>query len=62
MSDDWSYEPGVVLKGIEQVWLDTADKKYLEYIRRNIEQFVEPDGNIRTYHLQDYNLDQINTG
>ena len=58
----WSYEWGVVLKGVEQVWLDTGDKKYLEYIRHNVEQFVEPDGNIRTYNLQDYNLDQINSG
>jgi unsaturated rhamnogalacturonyl hydrolase len=58
----WSYEWGVVLKGIEQVWLDTGDKKYLDYIQHNFEQFVEPDGNIRTYDLEDYNLDQINSG
>ena len=51
LSDDWNYESGIVLKGIEQVWLNTGDKKYLEYIERNIEQFVEPDGNIRTYNL-----------
>ena len=29
----WSYEWGVVLKGVEQVWLDTGKEKYLEYIR-----------------------------
>jgi unsaturated rhamnogalacturonyl hydrolase len=62
LADNWSYEPGVVLKGIEQVWLDTGNKKYFEYIKRNVEQFVEPDGNIRTYNLQDYSLDQINSG
>jgi unsaturated rhamnogalacturonyl hydrolase len=62
LADRWSYDWGVALKGIEQVWLDTGDKKYLEYIQRNIEQFVEPDGDIRTYNLQDYNLDQINSG
>jgi unsaturated rhamnogalacturonyl hydrolase len=58
----WSYEWGVVLKGVEQVWLDTGKEKYLEYIQHNVEQFVEPDGNIRTYNLQEYNLDQINSG
>jgi unsaturated rhamnogalacturonyl hydrolase len=52
----------VVLKGVEQVWLDTGNDKYLAYIKRNIKQFVQPDGDIRTYRLQDYNLDQINTG
>ena len=62
LADVWSYESGVVLKGIEQVWLDTGNKKYFEYIKRNVEQFVKPDGDIRTYNLQDYNLDQINSG
>ena len=62
LSDVWSYEPGVVLKGIEQIWLDTADNKYLEYIERYVEQFVQPDGDIRTYNIQEYNLDQINAG
>jgi unsaturated rhamnogalacturonyl hydrolase len=52
----------VVLKGIEQVWLDTHDSKYLDYIRRNIDRFVGADGNISTYNLQDYNLDQVNPG
>lgn len=62
LSDVWSYEPGVVLTGMEQIWLDTGNKKYLEYLKRNIEQFVQPEGDIRTYKLQDYDLDQINTG
>ena len=62
LADSWNYESGIVLKGIEQVWLDTGNKKYLEYIKRNVEQFVKSDGDIRTYNLQDYNLDQINTG
>jgi unsaturated rhamnogalacturonyl hydrolase len=62
LSDVWSYESGVVLKGIEQIWHNTGDKKYLEYIKRNIDPFIKPDGDIRTYTPQDYNLDQINTG
>jgi unsaturated rhamnogalacturonyl hydrolase len=62
LADDWSYESGLVLKGIEQIWMDTGDPKYFEFILRNVEQFVQPDGSIHTYDLQDYNLDQINTG
>lgn len=62
LSDDWCFESGVVLKGIEQVWLDTDNKKVFEYIKYNIEQFVKPDGDICTYDLQDYDLDQINAG
>jgi unsaturated rhamnogalacturonyl hydrolase len=62
LSDRWCYEAGVVLKGIEQVWLDTGNKKHFEYIKCNIEQFVKPDGDISTYDIQNYDLDQINTG
>jgi unsaturated rhamnogalacturonyl hydrolase len=52
----------VILKGVEQVWLNTGNTKYFEYIKRNVEQFVKPDGDIRTYNLQHYDLDQINSG
>ena len=62
LSDVWSYEPGVVLKGLEQIWLETGEEIYGQYIKRYIDQFVNPDGSIRTYNLKEYNLDQINTG
>jgi unsaturated rhamnogalacturonyl hydrolase len=58
----WAYEWGVVLKGIEQVWLRTGEKRYFNYIKRNIDEYVEADGSIRTYRIKEYNLDQINTG
>jgi unsaturated rhamnogalacturonyl hydrolase len=56
------YELGVLPKGIEQVWLDTGNKKVFEYIKCNIEQFVKSDGDICTHDLQHYDLDQINAG
>jgi len=62
LSDVWSYEPGVVLKGIEQIWLETGQKKYFEYIQRYVEQFVKPDGNILTYNILEHNLNNINSG
>ena len=62
LSDRWEYGWGVVLKGMEQIWLDTGDQKYVEYIKHNIDQFVKPNGDIRTYNLLENNLDQINAG
>src|SRR5205809_1529544 len=58
----WSYEQGVLLKGIENVWLNTADGKYFTFIQRSIDRFVNDDGTIKTYKLDDYNLDNINEG
>lgn len=62
LAKKWAYEWGVVLKSIEQVWLKTNDDRYYDYIKRNIDKFVDPEGDIKTYRLDEYNLDQINTG
>jgi unsaturated rhamnogalacturonyl hydrolase len=62
LSRRWHYEPGVALFGIQQVWLKTNAQIYFDFIKRNIDTFVEPTGDIRTYRLEDYNLDQINAG
>ena len=62
LGQKWAYEWGVVLRGIERVWLHTGDQRYFDYIKHNIDAFVNPDGSIRTYQLADYNIDNINTG
>ena len=58
----WTYDHGLVLKGIEQVWRNTNDKQYLEFIQRSMDHFVADDGSIRTYSLEDYNIDNILPG
>jgi unsaturated rhamnogalacturonyl hydrolase len=62
LSQRWHYEPGVALLALRQVWLKTGEQEYYDYIKRNIDGFVSPDGSIRTYRLEEYNLDQINEG
>ncbi len=62
LADRWRYESGVALQGIAQVWRQTGDARYGEYIRANIDEFVAPDGTIRTYQQNESNLDQINQG
>src|SRR6267142_4041922 len=58
----WTYDHGVVLKGIEGVWHATGDRKYFDYIKQSMDHYVNADGTIRTYNLDDYNLDNINNG
>lgn len=58
----WHYEHGLVLKALEQVWLKTGDAKYWQFVQNTLDQFVDVNGNIRTYRLAEYNLDQINMG
>lgn len=58
----WTYDHGLVLKGIEGVWLSTGDGDYFRFIQKNMDHFVENDGTIRTYSLDDYNIDNILPG
>lgn len=58
----WTYDQGVVLKGIEGLWKRTADKTYFDYIQKSMDFFVGKDGKIRTYKKEDYNIDNVLPG
>ena len=62
VSERWDYQWGVLLKGIERVWRTTGDARYLDHVRRNVDRFVAPTGEIATYAMADHNLDHINPG
>jgi unsaturated rhamnogalacturonyl hydrolase len=61
-SGKWTYDQGVILKGVEGVWMQTGDGKYFKYMQHCMDQFVTADGNIKTYKADDYNLDNILCG
>ena len=58
----WDYEQGLVLKALERVWQRTADARYYNYILHDMNRFVGPDGRIRTYRMEEDNLDNITPG
>jgi unsaturated rhamnogalacturonyl hydrolase len=58
----WDYEQGIMLKALERVWYRTGEGKYFEYIRKDLDQYVRPDGSIRSYKIADYNLDNMPPG
>jgi unsaturated rhamnogalacturonyl hydrolase len=58
----WHYDMGVILKGFEGIWMSTGEGKYFDYVRRSIDRFVADDGTIRTYKVEDYNIDNILSG
>ncbi|MBS1918818.1 MAG: glycoside hydrolase family 88 protein [Bacteroidetes bacterium] len=58
----WTYDMGVILKGMQGLWYYTGDGKYFQYIRKCIDFFVDSTGSIRTYKFEDFNLDNINNG
>lgn len=62
LAEKWNYEFGLVLKAIEGVWGKTGEERFFEYIKKNVDRFVDPEGKIRTYRVDEFNLDQINAG
>ncbi|WP_353135281.1 glycoside hydrolase family 88 protein [Pseudopedobacter sp.] len=58
----WTYETGVFLEGIRDVWQSTAKKEYFDYVQKAMDTYIDETGNIKTYKFADYNIDNIKTG
>ncbi len=59
----WSYDYGVVWKGMETLYGLTGEQKYFDYIKRGADSFLNKTGTqIRDYDRGEYNLDYINNG
>ncbi len=58
----WSYDQGVILKGIEGIWQATGDGKWFKYIEHSMDHFVREDGTIKDYDQDHYNIDHLNNG
>lgn len=58
----WVYDYGVILNGMKTLWQTTGDRRYYDFIKRGVDTFVNPDGTIKTYTVEEYNLDQVRMG
>lgn len=58
----WSYDMGVVLKGLEGAWMNSGDMRYFNAIQKKMDWFVQNDGRIRGYEMEEYNIDHVNNG
>jgi unsaturated rhamnogalacturonyl hydrolase len=58
----WEYETGLMLKSLEQVWYRTGDAKYFRFIQKIMDQYIQDNGDIQTYKMDEYNIDFITPG
>lgn len=58
----WDYEMGLVLHAITQVWYRTGDARYFDYVKKQMDRYVNDDGTIRTYDLNKFNIDFVTPG
>lgn len=58
----WDYTTGLFASSLLKLAERTKNPAYAEFGARVVESFVAPDGKIRTYKLEDYNIDMITPG
>lgn len=58
----WHYEYGLMHKAMEQVWRKSGDRRYFDYIWNDLDPLITQAGEILTYRVDEYNLDQIYAG
>ncbi|VBB48427.1 Unsaturated rhamnogalacturonyl hydrolase YteR [uncultured Paludibacter sp.] len=58
----WSYCQGLELQAILQVYNKTGEKKYFDYAESFADTMINNNGSIKTYELEKYNLDMLNSG
>ena len=59
----WNYDEGVLLKGIEGVWEQTANRDYFKYMQQSMDNLVNADGTAITgFNPTDYNIDNVLCG
>jgi len=58
----WNYCNGLVCTSLEKLWKAKGETKYYEYIKKYADDLILPDGTIKTYALDNYNIDAVNSG
>ncbi len=58
----WAYVPGMMLMAIARTGDFYNKEAYFDFMKRHMDLFVQEDGSIRGYRIEEYNLDQINQG
>lgn len=58
----WGYVMGIELESMLDTYLANKDEKIINYLKAYTDKMIDEKGNILTYDIKDYNLDQIRTG
>lgn len=58
----WTYDEGVVWKGLEGRWYNTGDARYFKYLQHQADRLIDKEGHIRIYDREDYIYDRILCG
>lgn len=58
----WDYVHGLVMTGFEQLYKETKDQKYFDYVKGYADSTIDENGKIPSYKFENYNIDMIEAG
>lgn len=58
----WNYIDGCMIRAILEMYYITTEAKYLEFADHFIDYYVREDGSIKSFEVEEYNIDNINEG
>ncbi|MBN2424945.1 MAG: glycoside hydrolase family 88 protein [Calditrichaceae bacterium] len=58
----WNYQTGLFLKSLLDLGEASGRQKYYDFAKRVTDSFIQENGTIKTYKIEDYNIDHINPG
>lgn len=58
----WDYTQGLIAKAMLELYQQTGDTVYLNYVQGFADYFIHEDGSIETYKVENYNIDRVNGG
>jgi unsaturated rhamnogalacturonyl hydrolase len=58
----WTYDQGVIHRGLEALWSATGDAAYFDHIKTGMDFWLEADGRIKGYRVDEFNIDHITPG
>jgi len=58
----WTYDLGVPLEGVFEVWRTTANETYFSFVKKWMDKYIDKEGNILNYSAEEYNIDHVKNG
>ena len=58
----WNYTQGLIAYSMIKVWNANGNETYYNYAKTYADKFIDKDGVISQYKLDDYNIDAVNSG
>lgn len=61
-SGNWCYEDGIIYSGLQMLYHASGDVRWLNHLKRLIDEQISQDGSLTGYKISEYNIDNIQAG